>query len=557
MYRLLETEPIADDILRRSLLSRILKVCKGHLDWCFDIAQKTSSDTWTSEYRPFGSRITSADDLNQGVANLLKLFDAWQFLPLESNDAYEKLARRLQGWLTHLEASRNKKSGLWEEDRTDERLEREEDHNIQFHNISVPRYELCQSILIWQTICAIRIMVDSALVSSSPEAHDTSRKIKAIVEESGFRDKFSPVGIRNLILDRFTFDHASPTYEPLRLEPKTSSHKGRLLAVSRKATEKPRFHWNTECVVLCDGYDGGFFDELTSMRPIAEAGVSTARKRIEQWSTSLSLQNFQHEALWKKPCRYVLALILASCSQFSMDNSMDPESLVRRCEMVLLQSISLDGRVAEKIEPMSKTPLPRSNESTDTIFQVPYLLLQQQYPTILVCAKKRYSTVNTDLDTPSRASQNQQKSNYRHGKSVRSLKKRGFYATVNEENIVEHPCEPDWIFDDPDIFTNESRPNDQMTLEKEIETIMKDLEDYNVPRDRKIFIENLVSYVEDNNYSFTDADDLEAIAVIDDVLISNENVDTKRVKEEVCWPSDIIKELRSKRERSLIKKRLM
>lgn len=66
--------------------------------------------------------------------------------------------------------------------------------------------------------------------------------------------------------------------------------------------------------------------------------------------------------------------------------------------------------------------------------------------------------------------------NYRYEKSVRSHKKRGFYAVPNEVNIIEYPCEPDWLFDDPDIFTSEDRPYDADGLKAGIEKLGNDLD---------------------------------------------------------------------------------
>ncbi|KAL9614415.1 MAG: hypothetical protein Q9167_001086 [Letrouitia subvulpina] len=524
------------------------------------VAQTTSSNTWTSQYRPFGSRFTGHDDLVQGAINFLKLFDAWQNLPLEQDYIFHILANRLKGWLAHLLSSQNKKSGLWEEGSSTEHLPREEDPYYQFYEIRVPRYNLCQSILIWQAICAIHTLVDYALTSSQICDSNLSYKIQVIVEESNFKSKISPIELRSLILDRFSFDHTSPTYELLQmstrqaLEPKVPNQKGQLLAISRKGTEKPRFHWNVESIILCPGYDGGFFDKDPRMKSINEV---SANERIEVWRASLGLQDFQHEALWKKPTRYVLALILASNSKFSMDKSMDTEAMIKRCNSVLLRSIHLDGTVAVELDPVNKTPHSGVTPRMDVTFQVPHFLLRQQYLSILSHqAKEAFSSTSNDFRS-SDAFRRQQQIDYRHGKSVRSLKKRGFYATVNEANIFENPCEPDWLFDDPDIFTSDARPCDEPTIEKEVTDIVKGLEDWDIPQERKTFLENLVEFYRDNNSTFMSGDASSTISVVDDVIRSDEDSGIKRITETVCWASELLEHLRSKRERGSIKKRLV
>jgi hypothetical protein len=117
MHRLLKRDRIADEALTASLQSRIFDVCKGHIEWCFDIAQKTKTGSWTSLYRPFGTMCSKRDDHIQGAANFIKLFEFWQEFPGMRTVILGKLTKRLEGWLTQLKSTRNEKSGLWEGDK--------------------------------------------------------------------------------------------------------------------------------------------------------------------------------------------------------------------------------------------------------------------------------------------------------------------------------------------------------------------------------------------------------------------------------------------------------
>ncbi|KAL9037156.1 MAG: hypothetical protein Q9214_005824, partial [Letrouitia sp. 1 TL-2023] len=231
-------------------------------------------------------------------------------------------------------------------------------------------------------------------------------------------------------------------------------------------------------------------------------------------------------------------------------------AMIKRCNSVLLRSIHLDGVVTNELDPVKKTPRSGVYPPTDQSFYIPHFLLRQQYPSILSRrAKEAFSSTDNDFRS-SDAFRRQQQSDYRHGKSVRSLKKRGFYAIVNEANIFENPCEPDWLFDDPDIFTSETRPCDEPTIENEVTDMVKGLEEWNTPPERKTFLEKLVDFYKYNNSSFVDGQSLSSVSVVDDV-IKSEHTGTKQISESVCWADELLEHLRLKRERGSIKKRLI
>ena len=559
MYRLLNTSNIADPDLRKCLRSCIFKICKGHLDWCFDIAQMTSSKTWTTWYRPFGSRISDESDLSKGAIHLLKLFEASESLELGREYISQTLAKRLEGWIGHLHSSRNEKAGLWAASEKTESLEQVEDTYISDYAIKVPCYELCHSVLIWQATSAVYDMMATAL-SKSDSASSAFRET-GLLKATCYPGLISVEELQAIILEKFCYDHTFPTLESLQMDNKrVSGHaaQDRLLAFSRDGTQKPRFHWNAESMILCEGYDWGIFAKPPSSRFKNDSGVYETQERLDEWWSSLKLQTFQHAALWKKPNRYVLALILASNSNFSIDGSIDAKTMVEQCSRVLLRSVLVDGRMAAEIDPLTQSPLFKLLGATNSSFDVPHYLLRQQYCKVLIRPISKFMRANRlDLGIPE-WTQKQLHWNFRHGKSVRSLRKRGFYAAVDEAQVFENPCEPDWLFNDPEIFTNEVRPWDQDGLQAIVTQWQQDSEENDlIHEDFRKFIGKLTQFWYSNKSSFQ-RESLNNVALVDEHVKSNAKGNDKMIQESVCWPRELLELLRGRtRKRSEIKKRLM
>ncbi|KIX06923.1 uncharacterized protein Z518_04899 [Rhinocladiella mackenziei CBS 650.93] len=562
MYRLLEKGEVADDSLKKALQTHIIQICTGHLDWCFDIAQTTRSGTWAKKYRPFGSMLSVEDDYIQGCLHFLKLFEAGEKLPVDQDFIFEKLTKRLKGWLTHLKLSQNTKSGLWEEGRQVVCLEKGEDSYQNPHKIIVPQYDLCQSVLIWQTLGAIRTMADSGQSCPSYRVSDLSTKLNDVLKDSQLRHLFSVVGLRNLILDRFSFNHTFQPRDLLQLraqggtpQDSTGEMSRRLIAVSRSGKQKPRFHWTADSMILCEGYDGGIFNKT----PVNEG----PNNRMDEWRQTLELQTFQHAALWKKPHRYILALILASNSEFSIDQSMDAREMVRVCTSTILRSVLIDGRVAEELEPATKTPRPREyRKRKQTMFTVPHFLLRQKYRHLLMNPTRCFWNVGDDgsFELPG-SSQRHLRKNFKYEKSVRSIKKRGFYAKVNEANILENPCEPAWLFDDPDFFTTEDRSCDKEVLRQDVQSLKRELSlDDDFPNSEFKVIAKCIAQFEANDHSFGQDSFRANTSAVNEVIRSGTENGWKVgtvIKERLYFAEELLEKLRSKRERNEIKKRLI
>ena len=559
VYKLLNTGDFADTSLKDYLQSSILRTCKGHLDWCFNIAKLTHTLTWTSQCRPFGSQISPEVDIVQGAMHFLKLFEATENLFLGDDYVSDTLAKRLESWMDHLHAFRTSKAGLWAGSTQIEKLQKHEDSYVFDYKISIPCYYLCDAVLIWQATSAVHAMMTAALSNSDRES-DAIHRLKSI-KMHHFRNTTSLEEMRSLILERFSYDHTFPILESIHTYNEDDSNRkaGRLLAFSRNGTQKPRFYWDSESMYLCEGYDGGFFSELPASQALNTSGIYNGQeRRLEQWWSSLKLQQrFQQAFLWKKPNRYILALILASNSDFSIDGSIDKKGIIDLCYKVLLQSVLAGGTMATSIHPLSQSPLYTPLGSTTSTFDVPHYLLRQQYRDILIRPISEHLELNgLNLENLDNTKKRMSK-NYKHEKSKRSLRKSGFYAIVDKGQVFTNPCEPDWLFNDPDFFTNEERPCDQDALQKMVAEWQETYENMDLS-DMKDFIGRLTDFWKtDMSSSQREPRQSRSLTLVEDVVKADGKGSRKMVRESYYWPRGLLELLCSPRKKSDIKKRLM
>ena len=557
VYRLLNTEDFADPNLKDYLQSNILRICKGHLDWCFKIAKLTPSLTWTSQCRPFGSQISQQVDIAQGAINFLKLFEATKNLKLGMEYISQILVERLESWIGHLHACRTSKAGLWAASTKFEKLSKTEESYECSYDITIPCYYLCDAVLIWQATSAIYDMMMAAL--SDTDCKSDARHRLNSIEVSRFRNAISSEEMRSLILERFSYDHTFPTLESVHTHNEVDPNRtaGRLLAFSRDGTQKPRFYWNSESMIFCEGYDWGFFSELPASQAFNNSGIKNEQGRLKQWWLSLKLQKFQQAFLWKKPNRYVLALILASNSDFSIDGSLDSKAIIEQCYKVLLRCILAGGTMATSIDPLTQSPLYAPLGSITSTFDVPHYLLRQQYREILIRPNSEYMKISGLNLENSEETKKRLSRNYKHEKSMRSLRKRGFYAVVDKAQVVTNPCEPDWLFNDPDFFTSEERPCDQDALQE----IVTDWQEIYNNRDlsvMKTFIRRLTDFWNTDTSSFQrESRKPQSLTIVDDVVKLDVKGSRKGVRETFCWPRELLELLSKPRKKSDIKKRLM
>jgi hypothetical protein len=430
----------------------------------------------------------------------------------------------------------------------------------QYSQCMVPQYDLCCSVQIWEAIKDVRSIVDDANSWTSSETSSLLQELEALLAKLDFRDSFDPSAVQDRILDRFCFDHTFPTYEELKVDITTSSDtlpnkkpQKRLIAITRSGKQKPRFHWHAESIILCEGYDAGFFDTNVSQSASPHSIAPGPIGRLKAWKDTVELQRFQHATLWKKPSRYTLALVLAVNSGISLDKNIDKATMVRICKKVLFGSVLADGKVAEELDPITKKPRLRMRSCPHVVYGIPYYLLRttQNIPSGS-SANPVSSAHDADLGTPD--SSRTHSRNYKFEKSVRSIKKRGFYAIVNEANVFESPCEPDWLFDDPDFFTKEDRPSGEDDLRKEIKDL-KELVDLDLEESGcyNVFSSNIEQY--ENNFGKDSY--YEDWAAVVDVIKPKSVRPAIDCLENLCYPRELLGILRAKREIATVKKRLM
>ncbi|KIY03610.1 uncharacterized protein Z520_00301 [Fonsecaea multimorphosa CBS 102226] len=580
MHRLLMSqEGIIDDSLKSSLTSDIEKLCKGHLEWCFEVAQKTKSGLWASVYKAPGAQTTTQDDHLHSAINFLKLLDFYVEFPKSRPFVLDTLNRRLLPWLKALQETRNKNSGLWESARETIQVSWWDPNYRQDEEVSIPNYDLCDSVQHWQTLQTLfniinevkdnavpRSDADSAAVSTSLQ--HMAKELLDSLESTGLMTDLDPSAFREKILERFSFEIERSSVEtsvqsvefsneaPVSgsLVEEMKANKKRLLAIKRCAKERPRWNWYAEAMILCPKFDLGFFDHD---RP---------SKRLDEWSKAVEAQQFQLEQFWRKPLRYLLALILALDCNISLDRSKDPATMASTCRMILLGCVLGNGLMAEEVDPKNKKPQSRLRNFPTAVFGVPYYLFRVTYGDLLGVFPKQISNSPGNTRVGITVNEKLWKKSY---KAIRSRTKAGLYnlANVDRANVVDltETCEPEWLFDDPWYFTQEDPLADRAEgergpskyIKETVQSGLKLLKDFD--RDEgsspyAVFNDSIQLHSRNNDNFWADADEERPGSVVDVIRTGKRQ---SQILEEIPNAWELLDHIWKKRTKNDVKKRLI
>ncbi|OAP63212.1 hypothetical protein AYL99_02439 [Fonsecaea erecta] len=576
---LMSQEGIVDDSLKSSLHSEIEKLCKGHLEWCFEVAQKTKSGLWTTVYKPLGAKITTVDDHVHSATNFLKLFEFYVEFPDSRPFVLATLKKRLLPWLKALQETRNKNSGLWESVRKTIQVSWWDSNYRQDEEVSIPNYDLCDCVEHWQTLQTVfsiinemkdngNIRPDTGDAAASPLLQAVTKELLDSLETSGLMKELDPSAFREKILERFSFEIERSSVETsiqsaeLRIQAPGSGslveemkgNKKRLLAIKRCAKERPRWNWYAEAMVLCPKYDLGFFD---SDRP---------SQRLAEWSAAVEAQQFQIEQFWKKPLRYALALILALDSKISLDKSKDPATMAVTCQTTLMGCVLSCGLMAEEMDPKTKKPQSRLDYFPEAVFGVPYCLFRLTYENLLGAYPKQITNPSGNTRVGTTFDEKLWKKSY---KAIRSRTKAGLYnlASVDRANVVDltEVCEPEWLFDDPWYFTQEDLLPDRPKGERgplkytkdAVQSGLKVLLDFD--RDEgsfpyAVFNEAILLYSRDHNEFLAEADEERPGSIVDVIRTGKRQ---SQILEDIPNAWELMEHVWKKRTKNDVKKRLI
>lgn len=377
--------------------------------------------------------------------------------------------------------------------------------------------------------------------------------------------ELSPFVVRDRILDRFSFDcplenvdDGSGKHASTSSESQGAASTDRLLAIHRTGKKKPRYHWYAESMILCEGYDAGFFDDPDQNDTPLSPTQGSAAARLQIWRNAVRVQIFQVERHWQKPLRYALALVMASDGGISVDKSIKPSSMVDLCKKTLLSSILADGMVAEELDDEYKKPRERFRLDPRVVFGVPYFLLRTAYKMSLRRPQSFLLSFRNAQEPGLRKGDKQwQKSR----KSVASRMKAGFWAgtNFNRANITPGPCQPEWLYDDP-VFFNTAGVQDPAEYGKAFrEKINEEVKPLDALEDAidsfpytvlKGSIQNWVTRNEMGSRRYW----TELTAVVD---VTKRDKGQSNIDQHFFEPENLLRQLWKRRAKDQIKKRLM
>ncbi|KAH0832429.1 hypothetical protein FOPE_01072 [Fonsecaea pedrosoi] len=580
MHRLLVSqEGIIDDSLKASLLSSIERICKGHLAWCFEVAQKTESGLWTDTYSASGAKKLPEDDHLHTVTNFLKLFDFYVEFPMGRYFVLATLKNRLLPWLKALHETRNKNSGLWESGRETVQVSWWDPSYREDEQVSIPEYDLCESIQYWQALHTVFSILNEVQTENTDSQtcgdvamwtalRSITKELIDSLESTGLAKELAPSALREKILECFSFEierfSVETTIQSVEFKNHTpisgslveevKHNKKRLLAIKRCAKERPRWNWYTESMILCPKFDLGFFD--TDRPPY----------RLDEWSNAVEAQQFQLEAFWRKPLRYSLALILASDSKISLDKSKDPAAMASTCITVLLGCVLRSGLMAEEIDPKDKKPQRRYGHLPNAGFGVPYYLFRVTYGNLIAFYPKQISTLSDSSRDGVTFDERLWKKAY---KAIRSKTKAGLYniTSVDRANVVDltEVCEPEWLFDPPWYFAKQERLADRSggdygipdDLKETVRSGLDNLRDLNHGEDNfpyAVFNEAIDLYDRDSDEFFRDADNERLGSVVDVIRAGKRQ---SRIQEFIPNAWELLERTSRTRTKNDVKKRLI
>lgn len=313
------------------LLERISSVCRGHLQWLAQSAERSKSGHFAANYWVTGKIMTKQsgswqpqDSLTDTAFHIIK---AGQYASLYSErdglDHARSAIRDICGpWITSLDNLDHRSCFAWPHTQ-------ESETNV---------FRLDDHVWIWKALCSI----------------DDLELWKPDLMENITRDtlkKFTPGHVQREMLRRFTTEN--------------SVSRKRMLAVTRSSRET-RFLFHARDTALFYGSDWDFFLEDTSFR--------------EVWINSIEAQahhDGNQETGWDNALRYALAIVMGTDDH--RINKRPPADMVKSALAVLFQSTSPNGFFPGQLDIATKEPVlfysePDRDFYFHASFEIPFVL---------------------------------------------------------------------------------------------------------------------------------------------------------------------------------------
>jgi hypothetical protein len=297
MYILLgeEDQSLAERSLCNYLRERIYKVCSGHLEWSFNVAESRDG-RWSMTNRVSGKQeFADLSDWSSGAAHVLKLHEYLEVFPNERPSILRYIAARFGPWLSSLEAQRDEKSKLWP---SAERSVQVHWQNIEYRSdesVKLPKYYLGDHIDLWKILSSTQRILEEDLdleqdSQDQMSIDDALEKVKSVSKE--LKSTFAPGPLRDLIMKRFTHTQSSSS--------ESKSGANTLILSSRCALSyDPRIQFYYHSDTTLEDFSNGFFDDANG-------------KPSQAWAQTLASQNFKTtEKAWKTSANLSLRVLLA------------------------------------------------------------------------------------------------------------------------------------------------------------------------------------------------------------------------------------------------------
>lgn len=364
-----------------NLKARIKNICRGHIRWTFRDDVFLSDQSW-----PLPPKLKEGSDPLEsqsrrtvflGSLQILKLFEFAKTYKEETSLVDECLRRGTKRWLNALTIHRDLKSRLWYKDTKRTYIDWTGRHDGRSEWLDLPDYRLGDLIYIWKALKCLEELIDASN-TLKPFA-----ELLTILSESDVKHS----DVRKTILRQFIYQpseshppqvlHQRDPDNPERQTRNTDAPARAFAIAVRRSRERNRLMFTAKDTMLYDGFEWGFFEDdisvetLTVKNEIIRVGVQ------QSWRNTIQFQGGDHEAIWHKPLRYALAIMMTEFG--SLDNSKSAETLEEVSWERLLGSILPNGLFVETIDSDTKLPEMLPFGSHRGCWEIATLLLRRRY----------------------------------------------------------------------------------------------------------------------------------------------------------------------------------
>ncbi|KAI9734210.1 MAG: hypothetical protein M1834_002311 [Cirrosporium novae-zelandiae] len=345
--------------ISESLLIRIHKTCKGHLQW---ISQASIEDNgFGSNYWVNGKVIVQDESQTTLPANtpvstpvqILKAFEYLEVFKTKNDFIYVTrwLGSLVKAWFKQLNKTKNRLALTWPRNT----------------NPVIATYRLDDHVWIWMALDSIeKLILRAEKLSISSPNPVLEEFVKLRSHLGGTRKRNRQVDISNN--EQWAYTPAETKKQILRrFTTENDVSRKRMLSVTRSAQET-RFLFHSRDTVLYYGMDQGFFSD---------------EPHSNLWHNLIDYQQLYEyendESLWNNPLRYALA-ILMGIKGHRLDRQYTPSKIIGHARQILFDSAAANGCFPGQIDEETKEPRVFDHEIYRDFyfhagFEIPYILL--------------------------------------------------------------------------------------------------------------------------------------------------------------------------------------